>query len=181
MKILAIAAGTLLLISGAANAENFFSDTIIGGGFASNQVDGKTFNGYTIYAQAPVVESLKDYLFTDFRVSSTSNESYSVDKNSNFQSNTENLTRYQAAAGLGMPFKVSDSIQLKPYITAGWSWDRVKDQPINSSMKDSDNSFVAAAGLKGEFGKHFMTGVGYSKEVSGLKTGEFMVDMGYKF
>ncbi|MFA0084606.1 outer membrane beta-barrel protein [Vibrio sp. 10N.261.51.F12] len=182
MKHSSLALICLSLISGVSHAgviSDAFSGITIGGGYATDSSHGETLKGYSVYSQGYIVPSMKENLFTDFRVTTTSNDSYSGynSQNGTLETQSIDLVRYQAAVGFGVPYHATDSIVVKPYVTAGWSWDKVSA----GSQDEKDNSFVASAGVKGEFGEHFMTGVGYSKETNGLKSGQWLVDVGYRF
>ncbi|CAM4152316.1 outer membrane beta-barrel protein [Vibrio neonatus] len=161
----------------------FFSGITIGGGYASDSnVQGHTLNGYSAYSRGFLVPSLKDYLFTDFRWSHTTsdNEAPTV-SGQNFSAVTftkYDLERYQANIGVDYPFHATQSITIKPYLTAGWAWDTLEI----ASQKDHDNGMVGALGLETQFGQHVVTNLGYSEQFSGdLKANQFMLDVGYKF
>ncbi len=182
MKKLTLLALTLALVSGSSQAGtlgDFFSGITVGAGYSTDSVHGETLDGYSVYSQGVLVPSLKDNLFTDFRISSTSKDDYSsvVPKDGALNTTTVDLDRYQASIGYGIPYHVTNSVVLKPYVTAGWSWDKLSTAGNN----ETDNSFVASAGVKGEFGQHFMTSIGYSEETSGFKSGQWMLDVGYRF
>ncbi len=177
----------LLCFSSATYANTFtdlFSGITIGAGYASDIIQNATLGGYTIYSQGYILPSMKDYLFTDFRMSSTSNtEYYSFDNSLTFDKLDVDLKRYQASIGMGYPFEVADSIIVKPYVTAGWSWDKgtVNNDTYHESATYHDDSFLASVGVRGEFGEHVVAGVGYSKESSGLDLGQWTLDVGYRF
>ncbi|MCL9776122.1 outer membrane beta-barrel protein [Vibrio methylphosphonaticus] len=164
-------------LSQAGTIQDFFSGVTVGAGYATDSSDGNTLQGYSVYSQGYLVPSLKESLFTDFRVTTTSGNLGSTSDDEKKYGHSVDVDRYQAAIGYGVPYHVSSSVVVKPYVTAGWSWDKVK----GSRQNGSNNSFVASVGVKGEFNDHIMTGVGYSKETSGFKSGQWLVDVGYQF
>lgn len=181
MTIIALCAACFSASTYANTFTDLFDGVTIGGGYASDSAEGSTLGGYSVYSQGTLFPSLKDYLFTDFRYTTTSKEDYWLDPSSNLIKQDVDLNRYQASLGLGYPFQVSESVVLKPYATAGWSWDKVEYSDAGSAANKKDNSFMASAGIRGEFGKHFVTGIGYSKETSGFKLGQWTFDVGYRF
>ncbi|GAD79522.1 outer membrane beta-barrel protein [Vibrio ezurae] len=160
----------------------FFSGITLGAGYASDSnVDGKTLNGYTIYSRGYLVPSLKDYLFTDFRWSHTSSDDEDpavTGPNHIISFSKYDLERTQANIGVDYPFQATQSISIKPYLTAGWAWDTLEVD----GRKGHDNGVIAALGLETQFGQHVVTNLGYSEQFSGdLKADQFMLDVGYKF
>ncbi|MCW8347373.1 porin family protein [Vibrio sp. ZSDZ65] len=164
-------------LSQAATMKDFFSGITVGAGYATDNSHGSTLQGYSVFSQGYLVPSLKESLFTDFRVTTTSGNLSSNSDAEKKYGHSVDLDRYQAAIGYGMPYHVSNSVVVKPYVTAGWSWDKIK----GSGQNETNNSFVASVGVKGEFNEHIMTGVSYSKETNGFKSGQWLVDVGYQF
>ncbi len=82
---------------------DFFSGVTVGAGYANDNAMGETFNGYSVYSQGYLVPSLKDNLFTDFRVTTTK-----ADLDQGLPD--AKLTRYQASVGYGYPFSLADSV-----------------------------------------------------------------------
>ncbi|GAD89515.1 MULTISPECIES: outer membrane beta-barrel protein [Vibrio] len=158
----------------------FFSGITLGAGYANDSnIQGQTLDGYTIYSRGYLVPSLKDYLFTDFRWSHTTDDvPVSATQAGALITNKYDLERYQASIGVDYPFQATQSITIKPYLTAGWAWDTLKI----ASQKGHDNGMVGALGLETQFGQHVVTDLGYSEQFSGdLKANQFMLDVGYKF
>ena len=132
MTIIALCAACFSASTYANTFTDLFDGVTIGGGYASDSAEGSTLGGYSVYSQGTLFPSLKDYLFTDFRYTTTSKEDYWLDPSSNLIKQDVDLNRYQASLGLGYPCQVSESVVLKPYATAGWSWDK-----RNQAMTDS--------------------------------------------
>ncbi|GEA60993.1 outer membrane beta-barrel protein [Vibrio comitans] len=183
MKHIQWAILSVALVAGLANASEasnaasadegtgFFSGITLGAGYAQDNIDGKSLKGYSVFSRGYLVRSWKDYLFTDFRVSTTSKDDvvgrYDAD-----------LERYQASIGVDYPYHASETITVKPYLTSGWSWDKLEAGP----EKVHDNGFLAAVGVETQFGDHVVTNLGYSEQFSGdLDANQFMLDVGYKF
>ncbi|GAB7220060.1 outer membrane beta-barrel protein [Vibrio comitans] len=168
---------SVALVAGLANASEaggvtssdegtgFFSGITLGAGYAQDNIDGKSLKGYSVFSRGYLVRSWKEYLFTDFRVSTTSKDD-------------ADLERYQASLGVDYPYQASENITVKPYLTSGWSWDKLEE----GSYKSHDNGFLAAVGVETQFGDHVVTNLGYSEQFSGdLDANQFMLDVGYKF
>jgi len=184
MKTITVIALCAACFSASTYANTFtdlFDGVTIGAGYASDAAQGSTFGGYSVYSQGSLFPSLKDYLFTDFRYTTTGMEEHWLDPSNNIIKQDVDLNRYQGSLGLGYPFQVSESVVLKPYASAGWSWDEVEFKGALKGGNQKDNSFMASAGIRGEFNKHFITGIGYSKETSGLELGQWTIDVGYRF
>lgn len=154
------------------HAQNFFSGITLGAGYAKNKVanDGTTevrLDGYSIFSRGYLVKSYKDYLFTDFRVNSLSKSHI-------------DLTQYQASVGLGYPFHVSNGITMKPYLQTGWSWNTAKVEGIG---KSHDNGILLGTGLETQFGKHFVSNIGFSiaEGDHDISYSNAIFDLGYKF
>ncbi|OBT12139.1 hypothetical protein A9264_03090 [Vibrio sp. UCD-FRSSP16_10] len=163
---------------------NFFSGITLGAGYAQDSnIHGNTLNGYSIFSRGYIVPSLRDYLFTDFRWSHTTDDiAYGSDKHGNLQTTTADLERYQAALGVGYPFQATQSIKIKPYLTAGWAWDSIEVESHNDHAHAHDDGMVGALGIETQFGQHVVTNLGYSEQFSGeLKADQFMLDVGYRF
>ncbi|GEM80668.1 outer membrane beta-barrel protein [Vibrio superstes] len=146
-------------------ATSFFSGITLGAGYAQDDFNGINLRGYSVFSRGYLVRDWKEYLFTDFRISTTSKDDIDLD-------------RYQASIGVDYPYQVSESITLKPYLTSGWAWDKIKAGPY----KNHDNGYLAAVGVETQFGDHVVTNLGYSEQFSGdLDANQFILDVGYKF
>ncbi|GAM75742.1 hypothetical protein JCM19241_3654 [Vibrio ishigakensis] len=179
VKLALIFAGLTLGSANLAHAENFFSGITVGAGYVTGKVanDGYSLvrpDGYSIYSRGYLIKSYKDYLFTDFRVNTESKSVF-------------DLTQYQASLGLGYPFHVSNGITLKPYVQAGWSWNKLEaDIPSGTEKghhKHHDNGVLVGTGLETQFGEHVVANVGVqvSQGDNDLAYGNAIFDVGYKF
>ncbi|GAM75745.1 hypothetical protein JCM19241_3657 [Vibrio ishigakensis] len=137
-------------------------------------------DGFEIYSQAPI----NDYLFVDSRYSWTQEDFEGVTYPGGSAQKTADLkrTHFQTSLGAGYPFQVSQSIQLKPFVKTGWSWDKSKLDSIFGYLgSKSDNSFTLGTGVEAQFGHHFVSTVNYTKETSGFKMEQVSFDLGYRF
>ncbi|CAM3031783.1 outer membrane protein [Vibrio rarus] len=159
---------------------SFFSGITLGAGYAQDRVFNDTLVGYSVYSKAYIVPSLKDYLFTDFRVTHTTDDVANIQqgKTGPVQISKLDLERYQASIGVDYPFQVTKSIQMKPYLTGGWSWDKFEFE----SRSRHEDGFMGAVGVETVFGRHVSTDLGYSDQLTGdVQIHQFMLDVGYKF
>ncbi|GAM59263.1 hypothetical protein JCM19231_4728 [Vibrio ishigakensis] len=132
MKALKYALLSTVAFASFANAgtvSDFFDGVSVGAGYINES--GKDINvsgssnrsdGFELYSQAPI----NDYLFVDSRYSWTQ-EDFSAQTKAGYQKTAElKRDHLQASVGAGYPYKVSDSVQLKPFVKTGWSWDKAK-------------------------------------------------------
>ncbi|GAM63576.1 hypothetical protein JCM19232_2556 [Vibrio ishigakensis] len=198
MKAIKYALLSTVVFASFANAgtvSDFFDGVSVGAGYANESysgehptgdaipVDSKRSDGLDIYAQAPI----NDYLFVDSRYSWTQEDYYGNTKAGNQLNAESKFERYQAYLGAGYPFHVTQSIQLKPFVKTGWSWDKGSlktvaptfDTQVNASK--NDNSFTLGTGVEAQFGHHFVSTVNYTKETSGFKMEQVSFDLGYRF
>lgn len=173
-------------VANAGTVGDFFSGVSVGAGYINEsgtdipvQTKSDRSDGIEIYAQAPI----NDYLFVDSRYAWTQEDFEDVMAQGASPQKSGDLkrTHLQASLGAGYPFQVSQSIQLKPFVKTGWSWDKSKLSLFSVNASRTENSLTLGTGLEAQFGHHFVSTVNYSKETSGFKMEQVSLDLGYRF